>query len=924
MTLTAQEKKNIRVLIAKLYSLESAADFRTPVIRAYPEIATEYLSIVPCPMDLSTLLVSLEDESVGLSLCSVKDNLRLIFSNAIKFNEGSTLMEAVCQHLEEYTCCLWEEFMGVRFYDNEPDSDISFNQHLTEQRVRKLGGCDDVALLYGEVQHVLQYCEQLSNHDVMAHQIVADCHQRLITTLTAALADGDVNGVRPAAASQVSIRNIFLPLCSLVRSLHASVTTSVFASLRFYNCGNELFHKSTDGTDAVDVETLPHSSMLQLQEYIKLLEDVCFGWCVEEADPCSKRPLSVCVLCDIWERITRGCPFSSIWATPIGFMWVHTVGGTGSNKVWWPAMLIGGVCSVTCDDNNILTPLYNATSTGGTSLHDAHVTTINTIKRLPTNLKKQLQKAKPKAQTPSVPTDSLVDECCFLVEFFGSHDFGWIKAAELLEMGKAESNGGGNNITNLWYAMPLGGHRNLWQAGAGKLPATQPTHILPSAIHLSASTILRSCGGGPVKECVKACNWWCAQTCIDESRDRCKNTCADRDAAAGDDEEVLLISPAHSSSIGNGSQDKPVDTVDSTTIMTETECQRQWRIMQQQSTPQEVAPAEEELEGPTLLPPQYVSTPSTRQELYANNSITLGELQKSIVNGCHQPAPLISPHITGDGTTVSAKYRLHFRDAATVHSRQLSKWMQQHRYITYASSSAPKSRHNSLQQSPIGFGSSDAGCVEDGGDRKRKVRLLSSDGDGQSPGDAPIDSCADNPPVPSSGNGASSSSGRKRGYHSGDTTKVYLHPSLDDQTKHVILCNSFTKTLMPLSCSAPFNPRNVQPQTGEGQSLVHARSVCLTADIFNYEDHNQDNRLSYMHRERERLFLAVTQLRRSADDRNKKAEGAKENQVHTTSPPLNPKTNKDKPRRVNGSNSGSSITTGKHAKVGMLAQKLHK
>lgn len=80
-------RANILRVLEKLYRRNICSDFRRPVISSYPQLAQTYKAVVREPMDLGTLIVRVHR---GLSdILEIKRLLKLIFTNALSFNEGA-------------------------------------------------------------------------------------------------------------------------------------------------------------------------------------------------------------------------------------------------------------------------------------------------------------------------------------------------------------------------------------------------------------------------------------------------------------------------------------------------------------------------------------------------------------------------------------------------------------------------------------------------------------------------------------------------------------------------------------------------------------------------------------------------------------------------------------------------------------------
>ena len=136
-------------VMSTLYCLSIAADFRKPVEVLYPNIATSYLSVIKNPMDLGTLL--LECMKGNATVNSIRQGLRLVFSNSLLFNAGSPMMEAISQHLESFASGLFEEATRLPFNEKKPLL-RDFNEELVYRRSYRLNSVCRIPLKDVEVR----------------------------------------------------------------------------------------------------------------------------------------------------------------------------------------------------------------------------------------------------------------------------------------------------------------------------------------------------------------------------------------------------------------------------------------------------------------------------------------------------------------------------------------------------------------------------------------------------------------------------------------------------------------------------------------------------------------------------------------------------------------------------------------------------
>ena len=138
-------------IMSTLYCLSIAADFRKPVEVLYPNIATSYLSVIKHPMDLGTLL--LECMRGFATAEYIRKGLRLVFSNSLRFNAGSPMMEAISQHLESFAGGLFEEATKLPFKEKEHNVS-GFSRELVKKRRKRLKAVHKMPLKESEIRSV--------------------------------------------------------------------------------------------------------------------------------------------------------------------------------------------------------------------------------------------------------------------------------------------------------------------------------------------------------------------------------------------------------------------------------------------------------------------------------------------------------------------------------------------------------------------------------------------------------------------------------------------------------------------------------------------------------------------------------------------------------------------------------------------------
>lgn len=102
-------------LASILYCRYVFQEFRRPVYISYPDLAESYLSVISRPMDFGTLLLKLLQYPEQMTISEFRDNLQLIYHNALRFNEGYPTLESVSAHLQKTIIGLFEELFQQPF-----------------------------------------------------------------------------------------------------------------------------------------------------------------------------------------------------------------------------------------------------------------------------------------------------------------------------------------------------------------------------------------------------------------------------------------------------------------------------------------------------------------------------------------------------------------------------------------------------------------------------------------------------------------------------------------------------------------------------------------------------------------------------------------------------------------------------------------
>lgn len=463
-------------IMSTLYCLSIAADFRKPVEKMYPKIAADYLAVIKQPMDLGTLL--LECMRGTATPDYVRHGLHLVFSNSITFNADAPMMKAISLHLMSFAAGLFEEAVKLPFHEEatRPDSvaeigDDDFTTSLLFKRGRRFDSVCKTPLRREEVGLLLQALHTVEIHDdATKAQISAICRRitefqtrvdsseqedcsRVITLeillrplVEAAVVprnsptgdEGVTSGRRvPAVASLVGL---FMQAGYIKRTMsrkrvdgapEIEEAATAVSSSNYVDEEKNQASTQPPPPPPVQVAARPPTTTLRKASIPFLFSlDAALGELLVRID----------------ERVLRGTSSSSVWQRPLMLGWA-TAGG-----IWFPCMVLACPNANTTSECR-LTPGSFYGRAQAQCLADMNVS------RMPESIVKQLLKLKSKscglaAKKAAAASSAgagagavghheplseeeqdrllVVPEGFLLVEFYGTHDFGWVKADSVL------------------------------------------------------------------------------------------------------------------------------------------------------------------------------------------------------------------------------------------------------------------------------------------------------------------------------------------------------------------------------------------------------------------------------------------------------------------------------------------------------------
>lgn len=138
-------------VLSLLYSRSMFVGYRKPYQSLHPEIAENYLSVTEHPVDLGTML--LECMNGTASVGSIRDGLKNMFTNSVRFNAEDPRILAECRHLEHYAMGVFEETLKIE-YDDRRFQNKDFSRELLKKRRSRLSKISRVPLRIVEIRAI--------------------------------------------------------------------------------------------------------------------------------------------------------------------------------------------------------------------------------------------------------------------------------------------------------------------------------------------------------------------------------------------------------------------------------------------------------------------------------------------------------------------------------------------------------------------------------------------------------------------------------------------------------------------------------------------------------------------------------------------------------------------------------------------------
>lgn len=396
--LSDQESIAIEEVLTLLYCCPSFQDFRKPVEILYPALWDQYQKAISTPVDLGNLL--LKSKRGSLKINEMREYMQLVSKNCIKFNGNASIMVNIANHYTTYATALFEEILNLPFKDPSQ----TFKTRRIARRVERYEFVKSEPLNNRELKKLRAVLQDMTPPPALKSAV-----QQVISSVSQILFEN----AEVTEDSSGRLWNILLPI----------VETASSANDENANC---------------EVAFVPANNKIQADflPYLKQLDD------------------AIGVLSAmIQERLLRGNTYSTRWLRPYNsVVWALPPKDGKGRAPWWPAFVVASASklfpmhpdvsqvNLARIPDDIKTQLYKLrprgnqhTVSGGTeTAAEVGGTGVDASGSTVTPDSSTVGETKPKSKSSSAAAaaakDLVVPEGYLLIEFFGTHDFGWIKA----------------------------------------------------------------------------------------------------------------------------------------------------------------------------------------------------------------------------------------------------------------------------------------------------------------------------------------------------------------------------------------------------------------------------------------------------------------------------------------------------------------
>eukprot|EP00979_Chaetoceros_neogracilis_P011913 scaffold3045_cov271-Chaetoceros_neogracile.AAC.8 len=382
--ITDAEYANLDLLMEQFCKVPLLAEFSRPISLLHPELIPIYSKVIPSPIDLGKVCRAIRKRQYANTRQVCVDVWR-IFSNCVKYHTHPLTREgaipsfiSIASHLREYFNALWLEYMIPseipKVEGKDKDAIMSALQNAEVNRIKSRGERKNSAASVVLTSKLIEKtCSSMLDFVRMEGR-VDDLDKNSIAAFTSdAIATRAVDGVFTA------ISGMAMRLREIAHSEY-EYTVETFTSDLKRCYGDEVF----EGLSWLKVK------------FAKRIE----------------RMLGKLVV-PINEVSSRGVNQSSVWGCMAAAIWARE----NTKKPYWPALVLGIMAP---DDQR-------------EDWH-AYLTQRNEM-RLPEKLHTGLLTGKKKAlQAIQRQNEGKAERMSyFLVEFLGTHEFIWVREADIIE-----------------------------------------------------------------------------------------------------------------------------------------------------------------------------------------------------------------------------------------------------------------------------------------------------------------------------------------------------------------------------------------------------------------------------------------------------------------------------------------------------------
>jgi hypothetical protein len=300
-------------ILTILFQKSLCREFRLPVEVLYPDLFELYNKVVKHPVDLGSLLLKCMRNQ--LTVNQAREELKLVFKNAILFNQEYVDMVAISKHVDNFSSALFEEIIKLPYNNAGLAMEKFYLKRLLKRELR-YEMIRDIPLKLSEIKNVadaLRSMKSITPNNLLLplEECLNKCSKSVISNgensyMLSTLFDvlkpllltcrGDINHTTTSLCES-AVRADLPAICNY---FHDFLTDSMMVSAYPYVRNN------------FKLKNLPrpHDNLLK---FLSSLDEV----------------LGVLIV-GICERMTRGCNLSSIWAHPISCVWVQSV-----NSSWY-------------------------------------------------------------------------------------------------------------------------------------------------------------------------------------------------------------------------------------------------------------------------------------------------------------------------------------------------------------------------------------------------------------------------------------------------------------------------------------------------------------------------------------------------------------------------------------------------------------